>query len=369
MSSCQYCIIKGCQRARHVVKFLGCVVLFVLAVNSATSSDPTSIYQQGPFADLACDYFARFHRDPNAEPKDDETALTETWCIAVHRNADSIAGVMAQDLVDFLKEVMHLSLIVETCDAEPPRPCIFLTHATGTRPEFSISVEGNFVEVHGESPEGLRDGVVKLVDLMGFRQAPYLKHGRQNYTPRLALRVGAVPFGGSYRDAVFMGYNGVILSPTVDTRNGSPVDFMELSTSRALPEWTKYQNPDLLADIVKASEEAGRYNLKRFAMLRMWKALPKDDPVYVAHPEIRGALVHHLIHEKPWGYVACTEAPLVREYLKETMAGIAQALHLDGAAIIIGGEEFQHCFMRAAGVEPGHTNCLRCEALGADTVV
>ncbi len=42
---------------------------------------------------------------------------------------------------------------------------------------------------------------------------------------------------------------------------------------------------------------------------------------------------------------------------------------MDGAVFIVGGEGFYHCFMRPYGVEKGHTNCKRCEALGAPTVV
>ena len=75
-------------------------------------------------------------------------------------------------------------------------------------------------------------------------------------------------------------------------------------------------------------------------------------------------------YQKPGKHILCTESPLVRQYISETVKGIFQALPgLSGIGVIIGGEEFHHCFMRPYAVEKGHTTCPRCEALGHDTVV
>jgi hypothetical protein len=59
----------------------------------------------------------------------------------------------------------------------------------------------------------------------------------------------------------------------------------------------------------------------------------------------------------------------MRRYLAESIKDIFESIPLDGVLIIVGGEEFQHCFMRPSGVEKGHTNCVRCEKLGAEAVV
>lgn len=337
-------------------------------VDLTLTDDLFEVCQSGPFADFSHNYFARFHRDPGATPAADETVIDETWRICVAEGSAPLASTMADDLAGFFSEAMHLTLPVNR-GSDTARPCIHLTHTHDTSQSFRIVVDSDLVEIEGNSPEALRDGVVKLVDLLGFRQAPFLTRGEQRYTPRLPLRVGVVPFGGSYREAVFMGYNAVILSPMRDTRNGSPVEFIQLSTSDAIPEWKAEQRSEVLDAMAHEADEARRYGLKCFAMLQMWKALPKDDPVFLAHPDMRGAEVYYHMDQPPWGFVACTEHPLMKQYLRETMAGIVGRLKLDGAAIIVGGEVFQHCFMRAAHVEQGHTTCDRCKQIGASAAV
>ena len=59
----------------------------------------------------------------------------------------------------------------------------------------------------------------------------------------------------------------------------------------------------------------------------------------------------------------------MRRYLAESVKSVFESVPLDGALIIVGGEGFQHCFMRPSGVEKKPTNCPRCEKLGAETVV
>ena len=68
-------------------------------------------------------------------------------------------------------------------------------------------------------------------------------------------------------------------------------------------------------------------------------------------------------------YVLCTEHPLLRRYLTESVEELFEAAPLDGLLFINGGESFYHCFMRSYGTAKGHTNCERCERLGAETVV
>jgi hypothetical protein len=173
----------------------------------------------------------------------------------------------------------------------------------------------------------------------------------------LNVRLGAVPQFGSYRDLVFMGYNAVLVG------GGS---LYALSASDAIPELAARRQPGSLEAGARAAKEARRYGLKTYCFINTRQKFPKDDPVFLAHPEIRGALTWKADGE----YVLCTEHPLVRRYLCESVRGIFDAdPELDGLVLIIGGEGFYHCFMRPYGVKKGHTNCERCEALGAETVV
>ncbi|MBI4560312.1 MAG: hypothetical protein HY706_22215 [Candidatus Hydrogenedentes bacterium] len=322
-------------------------------------------YEACPYSFLSKDYFARFSRDPEAKPGENETLVTDAWYIVLDDTASPLAQVMAEHLADFLKRAMGVALPIRRLPTiDPTRSqssaIVLLDSNGGARdlPEsFTVLVGPDSVRVLGRDPEGLRDGVVKLVEMMGLRQAPILPVQIQVYKPRLPVRLGAVPWLGSYRDLVFMGYNAVMVS------GGS---LYALSESDAIPELVARRQPGALEGLRNSVAEARKYGLKTFCMMEIRQKFDRDDPVFVNHPEIRGALTWKADGQ----YVLCTEHPLVRQFLSESMAGVFRAApDLNGVTIIIGGEGFYHCFMRPFGVEKGHTNCPRCEPLGAETVV
>ena len=211
--------------------------------------------------------------------------------------------------------------------------------------------------MQGDSPNGLRDAIVRLVDRIGFREAPILEAGTIVYKPRLPIRLGAVPQGGSYKDVVFFGFNAVLYGGG---------DLYALSQSDAIPELSARRVPGLLESHQEGMKQLRQYGLKAYAFLNTRQKFPKSDPVFQAHPEIRGALTWSADGE----YTLCTSHPLVRKYLRESLQGLFKSLpELQGVVIIIGGEGFYHCHMRPYGVEKGHTNCSRCEPLGAEAAV
>jgi hypothetical protein len=345
------------------IVFLGSVAARIMegdAASRGSSRDPATRYSI-----LSKDYFSRFSRDPHARAGEGETAIDETWTVVLPDDADPLSELMAGHFVDFLDRRMGLRLPVakrarSELDESGERTILFLDSGGGDReaPEsFTIAVNHGQVMVHGRDAGGLRDGIVKLVDRIGFREAPILALGEQIYRPRLRVRLGAVPNLGSYRDVVFMGYNAVFVG------GGS---LYALSTSDAIPELVGRRQAGTLEAGVKAAGDARSYGLKTYCFINTRLKFPKEDPVFLAHPEIRGALTWKADGE----YVLCTEHPLVRRYLCESVRGIMRAdPELDGLVLIIGGEGFYHCFMRPYGTAKGHTNCERCEALGADTVV
>ena len=226
---------------------------------------------------------------------------------------------------------------------------------------FTISVEALRVVIRGRDASGLRDGVVKLVDLMGSREAPILPLGEQVYTPRLAVRLGVVPWMGTYRDLVFMGHNAVLLNTYFEGEES----LFAISRSDAIPELEARRKPEVFRALVETIREAKRYGLKTYVQLNTRKKFPEDDPIFAAHPEIRGALTWKADGE----YVLCTEHALVQRYLTESVEELFRSAPLDGLLFINGGESFYHCFMRSYGTAKGHTNCQRCEPLGAEQVV
>jgi len=383
-----------CSKIRVQLIALGGALALNLAVcspaeeeyTSARSREASLAYRASPFSQLSMDYFARFNRDPEAKPGRQEMRIGKDWQIVLSTDAQPLAELMAKHLQDFLNQRMALNVTVEhrapAALAKPTKKTITLLESgiisTNTPPEsFSIQAEPQRILVRGDSPAGLRSGVVKLVSLLGLRQAPILSLGRRTYTPRVPRRVGTIPWMGSYRDLVFQGYNGVVLSGAENRGSFRAIpdpafSIYALSTSDAIPELKGLRKPDALARLNRYAEGARPYGLKTYLWLNLRPIFEADHPAFQAHPDIRGALMYDdtTWYEKRGKYILCTESPLVRQYLSETVSNLFQSVPgLAGIGVIIGGEEFHHCFMRPFEAEKGHTNCRRCEPLGHDRVV
>ena len=329
-------------------------------VRSRLAEKTLRAYEASPFSALSKDYFSRFHLDLEATPAADEIEIGSNWRILLSPASGPLTRLMAGQLKEFLARSMLRDLPIEEASKEAPH-AIFLSDqgggVSGEKESFTIAAGAEGVEVRGRSQYGLRDGVVKLVERLGLRRAPFLKKEDVFFRPRLAVRLGAVPFLGSYRDLLFMGYNAALVGGG---------NLHALSTSDAIPELRVRRRPELLARGVDEAAAARRFGLKTYSLIHTQQKFAPDDPLFRTHPEIRGAVTW-----KDGGdCVLCTEHPLVRRYLGESVEGLFRSdPALDGLVVIIGGEGFYHCFMRPFGVAKGHTNCPRCEKRGAERVV
>ena len=331
------------------------------------AQEAQAAYQASPFSALSRDYFSRFSRDPQARPEAGEIEIGPGWSIALEPGAQPVTRQVVHDLQDFLGRGMGVQLPIQEIPLSPQgRPdTIVLLESGGGDPDvadsFTLRCSGptpdSRLVIQGRDVQGTRDGVVRLVNQIGLRQAPLVETRQQVYRPRLAARIGAIPWMGSCRDLVFMGYNTVLLPGAT---------LFELSTSEAIPELAARRNPQALARAQAAAEAAARYGLKTYCWVSTVKKFPKDDPIFTQYPDLRGSLTW----KEDGEYILCTEHPLARRWLAESVAGLFRAIPgLWGMGVIIGGEGFYHCFMRPHGAPQGHTTCPRCEALGPATVV
>jgi hypothetical protein len=311
---------------------------------------------------LPRDIFLRYSLDQNASPTADEVVVDEEWKIILDESPDPLTELMAGHFVEFMARCMETPLEVMKVSSDETRTigsAVVFAATGGGDPDvpesFTIAVSDGLVRVSGGDVCGLRNGIVSLVDRMAMRCAPFLASGSRTSRPRIATRMA--PFYGRDEYAVFMGFNAVNLY------GGS---LYAISRSDAIPELASRLVEGQLEKAVERIRRADRYGLKTFLHVQTQQKFPKDDPVLLAHPEIRGTVTW----KEDGEYTICTEHPLVKRYLMESVGGIFEEVpELDGIIIIIGGEGFYHCFMRPYGVEKGHTNCPRCEALGPDTVV
>ena len=271
---------------------------------------------------------------------------------------------MATHLQTFLRDRMGVSLPIEpipqSVDRLNERPTILLfspDRNPRANDAFMIRVHKDSVWVQGDSTNGLRDGIVRLVDRMGFREAPFLQQGLINYEPRLKVRLGAVPTGGSYKDVVLFGLQRHrlrrrrlvrALAKRCYSRARHPPRTWHAGSESKRHERARQIRPQSVCLAQHAPEiSEGRSGLQG-----------ASGNSRRAHLECR-----RRVHID-------TSHPLVRRYLKEQIQKCFQSLpELQGVVLIIGGEGFYHCHMRPYGVAKGHTNCPRCEKLGAETAV
>ena len=276
---------------------------------------------------------------------------------------------MAEHLAEFLAGRMRIDLAIEPLPRDRLMQSrdgsVVLSDSGGGDVEveesFTLTVEQQRIVVLGRDVAGLRDGVVKLVDLMGARQGPILPRGERVYPPRVAVRLGVVPWLGSYPELVFMGHNAVL----VNTYYEGEESLFALSTSNAIPELNMLRRPEVLARLIRTAPRG----------TALWCAglLPAEYKTEVS----AGRPCPRRTSGNPWGadlergrrIHSVHRTPLVQRYLKETVEELFRAAALDGVLLINGGESFYHCFMRSYGTAKGHTNCRRCEPLGAETVV
>lgn len=332
-------------------------------IGARLGKETAEAYDASRYMKLAADHFVHFTRDADATPREGEMAIGEGYRIVHAADAPALVALMAGHLAEFLAQGMQLAVPVEplaTEETTTPAKAIVLRvdpSVPGAPGSFRISVEAERVTIEGQDADGLRDGVVKLADRMGLRRAPFLETGVTLHEPRLRVRLGVTPRGGSVRDLVFLGYNAVF------SGGGS---LYALSQSDAIPELAVRRQPGLLESNTAQAAAARAYGLKTYAFIDTRQKFPEEDPVFAAHPDLRGARTWKADGE----FVLCTEHPKMKQWLAESVQGLFKAdPALDGIVLIIGGEGFYHCFMRPFGAEKGRTNCARCDALGAPDVV
>ena len=334
-------------------------------ITARLGRETTQAYKASPFSELSRDYFARLTRDPGAKARRDEVEITARWRMEISVAPSTVTTTMKGYFEDFMARRMEVKLspskaAARTGGSRAARQ-IVLRETGGGVPEvpesYTLEITRNWVRIEGRDAAGLRNGIVRLVDLMGLRQAPFLSIGKWVVKPRIPVRLGAVPCEGSLREAVFLGYNAVFVP------GGS---LFALSASDVIPQLKDRQEPSLPERFADAVQEAQKLGLKTYVWLDTRQKFPKDHPVFQANPELRGTLTWKADGE----YVLCTEHPLVKRYLTDSLEGLLRvAPDLSGVVIIIGGEGFYHCYMRSFGAAKGRSACPRCDPLGAEKTV
>jgi hypothetical protein len=334
----------------------------VASIMAGRAKEADAAYDQSRFSALSKDYISRFSRDPAARATQDEVEI-KRCIISLPEQPSAVARNIANLLRDFLVRNMGVPTEIATSvdpqlagtytiEFIPPGP------ASPVSAGFQVQATSNTTSIRGAGDDAVRDGTVHLINKMGLRRAPILKLGTQTLQPKLELRLGSVPWLGSMRDAVLLGYNAVLIKPHVDLH--------AISTAKALPEITYLQSPDVLAQVARTVSEARAWGLRAYVHLNNRSRFPDDHPFFKAHPESMGPRVWNGYG----GHILSTESPSVRRYIAETISGLFTAVpDVSGILMIVGGEGFYHCYMHPLGRPKGQTDTSLCGPRGPEETV
>ncbi len=305
------------------------------------------------FRDLAAPLHATLIRDPSRSSKEGEADLSRGCSLEIDRTVAGDLAAAADDFRRFLSVSMGLrpetSAYRLRLRRGPAEGC------PANAPEaFHMRIGASDGTVVARDADGLRRALVHLEDEMAICRGPFLPLGPVSRWAEVEDRITHSPVapyrwlsgweleqdGDYYPDEylnklVHCGMNGIWVAGLLS----------RLVATKSLPELGPPEHR--LERLRKLTDRARRYGIRVFLFCVEPRSMPRDHPVFAAHPEIRGA----------GGQCLCTSTPLVREYIREVMRELfAAAPGLAGVINIYKGERTTTCWTNEKLAE----SCPRC---------
>lgn len=310
--------------------------------------------------------------DPNRKAEAGEIALAGSWQIA----ADLYVPGM-REAVDDLKHFLRL-LGVELDSSDSPRRIAFKLDDRIDHQAFRLEAQENGIEIRAKNMQGIWSGLVNLEKEMAIRNAAVLPAGVIERKPAWGVQISQAPYGASFLvphlSSEYLSDDSFRLLAHYGV-NGMQIygDMLCYVKSELFPE---LNHPDCDLHLLMLRDAAQR--AKKFGIQLYWvpigPKLREEHPLFERRPDVRGAKVAGKASgaEQPL-YSLCSSHPDVLRFHGEVMANlVTDAPDLGGLILIIGGEAYKHCFMRAdrTGLQPGEkTNCPTCRGIHPETVV
>lgn len=219
---------------------------------------------------------------------------------------------------------------------------------------YHVQVTEAACTVTARDAEGARRALIWLEDEMLIRRAPCLPLGSVSRWAVVEDRITRSPVApyrfltgweleqdeDYYPDEYLnklahCGMNGIWVAGLLS----------RMVATRSLPE----VGPEAhrLETLKRLCAKAARYGIKVYLFCMEPRAMPRDHPVFAAHPEIRGAA----------GQSLCVSTPLVQQYIRELMRELFTAVpELGGVINIFNGERITTCWWDQKYVQ----TCPRC---------
>jgi hypothetical protein len=300
-------------------------------------------------------------RWPGAKPSPGGFVLDGDWAVHPARD-DAAARAVAEDARDFLK---RLGVAVNDNAA---KQILFETGSSAAG--FRCAMSPDRIEVHAADNSSLWAGWVHLENAMREAGGPFLHSGEVSRQPAWQIQIAPPTWGANYavpdllpeylgddtfRSLAHAGADGLFIYG----------DFLLYAKGTALAE---IEQPDAdvhLRTLREATERAAAFGIKLY-FIPVGPKLPPNHALFARLPEVRGA---RLNAPTPL-HCLCSTSKVALEFHAEVFRRLfREAPLLGGLILIIGGESYYHCFMRAADSAIGDTNCPHCHGKVAEDVI
>lgn len=324
------------------------------------NGDPVVLARRDPHRNVA--------RQPNAAAGAGRFLLEGAW--AVHTSTGNPAeALVAKDACDFLHR-----MDIKPAESNASAPTLLLEVGSCDRGFRCVSQPGG-IEIHAADAASLWAGWVHLENEMRSLGAPILAREEIMREPAWHVQIAPPSWGANYavpdlspeflgdetfRSLAHQGVDGMfIYGDWLLYAKGTR--FPELDH----PDATK--NIDVLRD---ANRRAAGYGIKLY-FCAVSPKLFADHPAFLKHPSARGAVLKHEASSRSHGiHCLCSSDADALGFHADVLGNLFREVpQLGGLVLIIGGESFYHCFMRAAGAPIGRSNCPRCDGKLAEDVI
>ena len=299
-------------------------------------------------------------RDAHRNVQRREGLLAGVWCVQTARET-AVEKLVAEDAQDFLK---RLGVDV----AERAENVVLLE--VGSSPKgFRIVVGEGRIEVHGADASALWAGWVSVEHAL--RRGETLPLGETVREPAWEVQIAPPSWGANYAvpdfSAEYLG-DEVFRSLAHQGVNGMLIygDLLVYATETRLAELHHPEAAKHLQMLKEATERAAVYGIQ-FYWCVVGPKLRADHEVFKRKPEVRGSKLAWGQHDL---HCLCSSNEDALAFHAEAVGNVYKhAPLLRGTILIIGGESYYHCFMRAADAAIGETNCAQCKGKVAEDVI
>ncbi|NQU75195.1 MAG: hypothetical protein HQ546_02635 [Planctomycetes bacterium] len=299
-------------------------------------------------------------RDPRARPGPNDIHLGGRWNVRCTVDP-AVDQLIVEDVSDFLRR-MGID-VVDSAD----RTVSFETDPTRAERDCVLTFDPVHVGVGAGGISGAWTGVAWLEFEMRMRRGPFLPRGRMIRRAAWSTQISQGPWGGNYSvpdfSPEYLDDNSFRLYAHYGVNSMMIYgDLLCYTNSVVLPELNHPDAERHLAMLKDAAQRAARYGV-RFSYVPVTAKLRHDHPVFIRHPETRGAgrqtdgkQIHCL----------CTSEEKVLAFLEEQFYRLfASVPELAGTILIVYAESFYHCRIWPSAAH----RCPRCDAKCLEDVI